>query len=117
VLPVTRERFEELAAEAIDELPDWVRETMSNVEILIEDLPPRDQPSLLGLYHGVPLDARGQWYSGVLPDTITLYRATIVAVAGHDEDRLKREIAHTVVHEVAHHFGIDDDRLRELDAY
>jgi predicted Zn-dependent protease with MMP-like domain len=115
--PVTRERFEELAAEAIDGLPDWVRETMSNVEIVMEDLPPRDQPNLLGLYHGVPLDARGQWYAGVLPDVITLYRATIMAVAGHDEERLRHEIAHTVAHEVAHHFGIDDDRLRELDAY
>ena len=116
--PVTRERFEELAAEAIDGLPEWVRETMSNVEVL--DRGPAAAAAsrdLLGLYHGVPLDARGQWYSGVLPDTITLYRATIVAVAGHDEDRLKREIAHTVAHEVAHHFGIDDDRLRELDAY
>jgi predicted Zn-dependent protease with MMP-like domain len=117
VPPVTRDRFEQLTAEAVDELPAWVRETMRNVEILIEDLPPSDQPGLLGLYHGVPLDQRGQWYAGVLPDTITLYRSTIMAVAGHDEGRVKREIAHTVAHEVAHHLGIDDDRLRELDAY
>ncbi len=115
--PVTRERFEELVAEAVEGLPAWVHETMRNVVVLVEDLPPPDQRDLLGLYHGIPLDQRGQWYSGALPDTITLYRATIVAVAGHDEEGLKAEIAHTVAHEVAHHFGIDDDRLRELDAY
>ena len=115
--PVTRERFEELVAEAIDGLPEWVLAAMSNVEVLIEDLPPRDQRNLLGLYHGIPLSERGHWYTNALPDTITLYRATLMAVAGHDEDRLTHQVARTVAHEVAHHFGISDDRLRELDAY
>ena len=115
--PVTRERFEELVAEAIDGLPDWVLEAMTNVEILVEDVPPPDQRNLLGLYHGIPLAQRGHWYGNVLPDTITLYRATIMAVAGPDEERLRAQVARTVAHEIAHHFGISDDRLRELDAY
>jgi predicted Zn-dependent protease with MMP-like domain len=114
---VTRERFEELVVEAIDALPGWVHETMDNVSVLIEDRPPPGQPGLLGLYHGVPLSKRGISYSNVLPDTITLYRASIVAVAGPDEERLRRQVVRTVAHEVAHHFGISDDRLREIDAY
>ena len=114
---VTRERFEELVAEALDGLPTWVLDAMSNVEVLVEDLPPTGQRTLLGLYHGIPLSQRGQWYSNALPDTITLYRATIMAVAGHDEDRVRAQVTRTVAHEVAHHFGISDDRLRELDAY
>jgi predicted Zn-dependent protease with MMP-like domain len=116
-VPVDRERFEELVAEAIDELPDWVRSAMNNVEVFVEDLPPPDQRNLLGLYHGVPLSQRGIHYSNVLPDTITLYRATIMAVAGHDEATLKSQIKRTVAHEVAHHFGISDARLHEIDAY
>jgi predicted Zn-dependent protease with MMP-like domain len=116
-VPITKERFEELVAEALDGLPDWVRDAMDNVEVLVDDLPPADQRNLLGLYHGVPLTARGSSYSWVVPDTITLFRATIMAVAGHDEERVRRQVTRTVIHEVAHHFGIDDDRLHELDAY
>jgi predicted Zn-dependent protease with MMP-like domain len=116
-MPITRERFEELVAEALDGLPDWVRDTMDNVEVLVEDLPPADQRNLLGLYHGVPLTDRGAGYTWVVPDTITLYRATIRGVAGHDEERVKAQVSRTVIHEVAHHFGISDDRLHELDAY
>ena len=81
---VDRERFEQLAAEAIDGLPAWVRARMENVEVTIEDLPPRDEPGLLGLYHGIPLTERDGGYAGVLPDRITLYRATILRHAGHD---------------------------------
>ena len=114
---ITAERFEELVVEGIDALPDWVHETMDNVSVLIEDRPPPGQLGLLGLYHGVPLSKRGVSYSNVLPDTITLYRASIVAVAGPDEERLRRQVVRTVAHEVAHHFGISDDRLREIDAY
>ncbi len=109
-------RFERLAAEALDSLPDWVRERMENVEVLIEDHAPPGQPGLLGLYHGVPLTKRGFHYSGALHDTITLYRDTIERLARTDE-RLRGLIAHTVAHEVAHHFGISDDRLREIDRY
>jgi predicted Zn-dependent protease with MMP-like domain len=115
-VPVTRERFDELVAEALDTMPAWVLETMENVEVLVEDLPPQGQPTLLGLYHGIPLTERRQ-YAWVLPDTITLYRATIVRVAGHDEDRLRAQVRRTVAHEIAHHFGISDERLHELDAY
>jgi predicted Zn-dependent protease with MMP-like domain len=116
-MALTPERFEELVVEAIDALPAWVHEAMDNVSILIEDRPPPGQPGLLGLYHGIPLSKRGANYSNVLPDTITLYRATILAVAGPDEDRIRSQVVRTVAHEIAHHFGISDDRLREIDAY
>lgn len=114
---VSQERFEELAAEALDELPAWVLEIMSNVQVVVEDRPPPDQPGLLGLYHGVPLLNRGWHYSGVMPDRITLYQRTIEAVAGPGEERLRSVIVHTVAHEVAHHLGITDERLLEIDAY
>ena len=114
---VSQERFEELAAEALDELPAWVLEIMSNVQVVVEDRPPPDQPGLLGLYHGVPLLNRGWHYSGVMPDRITLYQRSIEAVAGPDEERLRRVVVHTVAHEVAHHLGITDERLLEIDAY
>jgi predicted Zn-dependent protease with MMP-like domain len=114
---VSRERFEELAAEGLDRLPTWVLDVMDNIQIVVEDLPPPDQPGLLGLYHGVPLLNRGWHYSGVMPDRITLYRRTIEAVAGPNEERLRRVVSHTVAHEVAHHLGISDARLLEIDAY
>jgi len=113
---VPRRRFERLVARALDDLPAWVRERLDNVEVVIEEWPPQDQPSLLGLYEGIPLTQRGQGYAGVLPDRITLFRRTIEAVGG-DEERLERVVRHTVAHEVAHHFGISDDRLREIDRY
>jgi predicted Zn-dependent protease with MMP-like domain len=116
-MPVTRERFEELVREALDALPGWVIEAMDNCEVLVEDLPPRDERNLLGRYSGVPLTERGTFYTWVAPDTITLYRATIMAVAGHDEERVRAQVRRTVVHEIAHHFGISDDRLHDLDAY
>jgi predicted Zn-dependent protease with MMP-like domain len=111
------ERFEELAAEALDALPDWVRERMDNIDVVIEDRPPPHQPALLGLYEGIPLTRRGLGYFGVVPDRITLFRSVIEAQAGGDDERLKRLVTHTVSHEVAHHFGISDDRLREIDRY
>jgi predicted Zn-dependent protease with MMP-like domain len=112
---VDRRRFEELVAEACDALPPWVLERLENVEIMIEERPPRDEPGLLGRYHGIPLTER-RHYAGVLPDTITLYRRNISRQAS-DDDELRRVIAHTVEHEVAHFFGISDERLRDLDAY
>jgi predicted Zn-dependent protease with MMP-like domain len=113
----SEERFMELAADAVDGLPEWVHDAMDNVELFVEDLPPPDQPGLLGLYHGVPLSVRGTHYAGALPDHITLYRVPIEQQARGSDDRLRRIIAHTVAHEVAHHFGISDDRLREIGAY
>lgn len=112
---VTRRRFEQLAAEALDELPGWVRERLENVDVVVEDEPPPDQPELLGVYEGVPLTQRGLHYTWAIPDRITLYRGPIEREARATGERaLKRVIAETVVHEVAHFFGIDDDRLEEL---
>ncbi len=112
----SRTRFEELAAQALDSLPEWVHDRMSNVEVLIEEHTPADQPNLLGLYEGVPLSNRGYGYSGALPDRITLFRNTIEEMARTD-DELRQLIARTVAHEIAHHFGISDERLREIDRY
>ncbi len=111
-----RETFERLTAQALDELPAWVRERLENVEVLIEDRPPRGEPNLLGRYYGIPLTVRGSGYAGVLPDTITLYRRTIELEA-RDEDELRAAIVHTIEHEVAHFFGISDARLRDIDRY
>lgn len=110
---ISKERFETLVAEAVDELPEWVQERLDNVEILIEEEPPDGQPDLLGLYEGIPLTERGGGYFGVLPDRITLFQRTLVRAAA-DEDELVDLVADTVVHEVAHYFGISDDRLAEL---
>jgi predicted Zn-dependent protease with MMP-like domain len=116
MVDVTPERFEELVAEALDRLPGWVADRLENVEVLVERRPPRDHPTLLGLYEGVPLTQRGNHYSGFLPDRITLFRSTLTRLA-RDEADLRHHIRHTVVHEVAHFFGISDRRLRELDRY
>jgi predicted Zn-dependent protease with MMP-like domain len=113
----SRERFEELAAEALDALPEWVRERMDNVDVVIEDHPPAGQPGLLGLYEGIPLTRRGLGYAGVVPDRITLYRNSIERQCEGDDERLRTLITHTVSHEVAHFFGMSDDRLREIDRY
>jgi len=99
---------------ALAGLREWVKERLDNVEVLTADDPPPDQPNLLGLYEGIPLTRRGLGYSGVLPDRITLYRSTIERVAGADPRRLRRVIRDTVVHEIAHYFGISDERLDEL---
>lgn len=114
---VSQERFEELTAEALDGLPPWVLDVIDNVQVVVEELPPPGQPGLLGLYQGVPLLNRGMHYSGAMPDRITVFRRSIEAVAGTNEERLRRVIVHTVAHEVAHHMGITDERLLEIDAY
>ena len=106
--------FEGLVAEAIDSLPAWVLERLENVQIVVEDEPPADAPNLLGLYHGIPLTERGNEYTWALPDRITLYRRTIEQVAGGRPQAIRRVVTETVVHEVAHFFGISDERLHEL---
>lgn len=111
-----RERFEELVVEALDTLPEWVHERLENVEVLIEMRPPPGEPNLLGRYEGVPATHRDAGYTFVLPDRITLYRSTLEASARNDED-LREAVRHTVAHEIAHYFGISDDRLREIDRY
>jgi predicted Zn-dependent protease with MMP-like domain len=104
--------FEEHVRRALDSLPTELREAMSNVEIVVEDENPED-PDIFGLYLGIPLPERHD-YAGVLPDKIAIYRTPLGEEFGHDPALLEEEIRITVVHEVAHHFGIDDDRLAEL---
>jgi predicted Zn-dependent protease with MMP-like domain len=107
-----RQRFEELVADALDLIPDEFANAMDNVAVLVEDRHP-EVPSLLGLYHGVALTERTSQYGGVLPDRITIYREAILDICQTEEDVVE-EVAITVIHEVAHHFGVDDDRLHEL---
>jgi predicted Zn-dependent protease with MMP-like domain len=109
-------RFEEYAREALDALPPELREQMSNVEIVVEQEPPRGQP-LLGLYEGIPLTRRGSYYAGVLPDKITIFRGPLERLYGRDPETLRREVRRVVLHEIAHHFGISDERLIEIDRY
>ena len=111
MIEVARERFEELVGEALDDVPPDLAKLMDNVAVFVEDDPPEE--GLLGLYEGTPLTERDQWYAGQLPDRITLYRNPICAICD-DEDDVTDEVYTTVVHEIAHHFGIDDDRLDEL---
>jgi predicted Zn-dependent protease with MMP-like domain len=107
-----RERFEELVGEALDEVPEELLALMNNVVILVEDDPPAGE-NLLGLYEGHALTDRGWDYAGVLPDRILIYRNPILRICDTDDDVVD-EVAVTVVHEIAHHFGIDDARLHEL---
>ncbi len=108
--------FDDAVRDALDALPRDLRESMSNVEVVVEDEPPAGMP-LLGLYQGIPLTRRGAFYGGTLPDKITIFRAPLERLYGGDPDRLTREIRRVVLHEVAHHFGISDERLVELDRY
>jgi predicted Zn-dependent protease with MMP-like domain len=108
--------FEQIAQEALDSLPTELRGYMSNVAIVIEDEPPGDRP-LLGLYQGVPMTRRSSSYGAVPPDKISIYRGPLERHYGHDPELLRAEIRHVVLHEIAHHFGISDERLREMDRY
>jgi predicted Zn-dependent protease with MMP-like domain len=108
--------FEQAAQEALDELPPELRGAMSNVTIVIED-EPQDGAPLLGLYQGVPLTRRSSAYAGALPDKITIFRGPLERLYGADADLLRVEIKRVVLHEIAHHFGISDARLVELDRY
>ncbi len=109
---VTADRFEELVGEALDLIPAELAAAMDNVVVLVEDRHP-DEPTLLGLYEGVALTERDSSYAGMLPDRIFLYREALLDICT-DETQVVDEVAITVVHEVAHHFGIDDARLHEL---
>ena len=109
---VSPERFEELVAEALDGIPPELGARMDNVAVFVEDR--ARQAGLLGLYQGVPLTARDAGYAGmVMPDRITIYRLPICAMCASEDD-VVHQVRVTVVHEVAHHFGIDDNRLAEL---
>jgi predicted Zn-dependent protease with MMP-like domain len=108
--------FDEAVRDALDSLPDDLGAFMSNVEVVVEDEPPAGMP-LLGLYQGVPMTRRGSFYAGALPDKITIFRGPLERLYGTDPERLRRDIGRVVLHEVAHHFGISDERLVELDRY
>lgn len=114
-----RESFESLVADALDSLPDDIAGAMNNVEVVVEDEPPAEVRAgvgrghdVLGYYHGIPLTNRS-YYSNVLPDRISIYQGPI-SRAARTPARIKEQVRKTVIHEIAHHFGIDDNRLQEL---
>ena len=106
------QRFDELVSDALDLIPPRLAAVMDNVVVLVADRHP-DEADLLGVYEGVALTERDSYYAGSLPDTITIYRDALLDICDHD-DEVVDEVKVTVVHEIAHHFGIDDERLHEL---
>lgn len=122
---MTGQDFERAVAQAMDELPDHIRRQIANVAIVVEEWPDDetlemadldDPADLLGFYYGIPLTERTSAYGMVLPDKISLFRQPILLTCSTDEE-VRSAIAHTLRHEIAHYFGIDDDRLEELGAY
>lgn len=114
MIDVPPERFEELVAEALDSIPEDLARTMENVAVVVED--GSRHGSLLGRYEGVPLTQRGEWYGTgalTLPDRVTIFRLPICAHC-RTEGEVVEQVRVTVVHEIAHHFGIDDARLADL---
>ncbi|MFQ6394886.1 metallopeptidase family protein [Nocardia sp. KC 131] len=109
---MSENRFEELVGDALDLIPQELARAIDNVVILIEPRNSED-PRLLGLYHGIALTERDSHYGGALPDTVTIYRDAILEICD-DESRVVEEVAITVIHEIAHYFGIDEDRLHQL---
>ncbi|MET8773650.1 metallopeptidase family protein [Nocardia sp. NPDC050713] len=109
---MSEDRFEELVSDALDLIPAELARAIDNVVVLIE---PRnmEDPHLLGLYHGIALTERDSQYGGSLPDTVTIYRDAILEICADDEEVVE-EVAVTVIHEIAHYFGIDEDRLHQL---
>ena len=110
---MSRERFEQLVTSAMDDVPAELAALVDNCVVLVEDDPPADDPDLLGVYDGTPLTERDQGYTMTLPDRITIFRHPILEMC-EDEEEVVDEVRITVVHEIAHHFGIDDDRLHDL---
>ncbi len=104
-------RFEDMVSTALDSLPEELGRLMRNVAVTVEHDP--GPPGLLGLYEGIPLTSRTSDYAGVLPDRITIYHQAICAIC-RTEQEVADQVRRTVIHEIAHHFGIDDDRLSEL---
>lgn len=114
--PSLNDPFEDAIDGALSSLPADLGAALNNVEIVAEDEPPDGQP-LLGLYRGIPLPQRNSMYGGALPDKISIFRGPITRLTAGDPDRLRRKVRHVVLHEIAHHFGISDERLIELDRY
>jgi predicted Zn-dependent protease with MMP-like domain len=111
VIAIQPERFEEMVVAALDDLPEDLGQLMRNVAVTVEHDP--GPPGLLGLYQGVPLTSRTTHYAGVLPDRITIFRQAICAICWNEAE-VANQVRRTVIHEIAHHFGISDPRLREL---
>lgn len=111
---LTDDEFEAAVADALDTIPPRLTAAMDNVVVLIEPEPPEDDPDLLGVYDGTPLTERDSWWgAGALPDRITIFQGPLQRMC-HSAEELRDEIAVTVVHEVAHHFGIGDEQLHDL---
>lgn len=106
------QRFDELVSDALDEIPPKLTAALDNVVVLVEERHP-EEPDVLGLYEGTALTERDSSYAGALPDTITIYREPLLEMCD-SEDEVVEEVTITVVHEIAHHFGIDDERLHQL---
>jgi len=118
-----REEFERLVAEALEELPEEFQKRLDNVDVVVADNPTRDQreragigphQTLFGLYEGVPLTKRDRGYHLVLPDKITIFQRPMEAVCRTNEE-IRNLVRKTVMHEIAHHFGLGDERLREFE--
>ncbi len=119
------DRFQDLVAEALDSLPEEFLVRLENVEVVVEEWPSEDDlaeagmegadpAELLGLYHGIPLTDRGSWYAGVLPDRIVIYQRPLEQAADEDPELVREEVQRTVIHEIAHFYGISDERLEEM---
>ena len=113
MLDITAEAFDDLVSRALDEVPGELAALMDNVAVFVEDEPPPGDPDLLGYYEGTPLTERDSMYAGVLPDRILVFRGPTLRMCATAEEVVE-EVRITVVHEIAHHFGIDDDRLHDL---
>jgi len=123
-MKLTRKEFDELVVLALKRLPKFFKKKMKNVDVVVEDRAPRDLLSamglrspynLLGLYQGVPLGRRGFYYGNVLPDKITLFQIPIESICQTREE-VEEKVREVVIHEVGHYFGLDDERLRELES-
>ena len=113
MVEMSRDRFEALVSDALDTVPAELTDLIDNCVVLVEDEPPAGDAELLGIYEGTPLTERDSGYTMVMPDRITIFRNPTLAMCA-SEDEVVEEVAITVVHEIAHHFGIDDERLHEL---
>lgn len=123
---ISRRRFEEIVVEAIEEIPEALWKVVDNMVVTVEEWPSRRQiesvglppgNTLLGLYEGIPLTKRTTHYGLAPPDKITIFRGPILQFCPPDEATIRAQIRRTVLHEIAHHFGISDERLHELGAY
>jgi len=114
---MTNQEFEQLVTEALVNLPIFFKEKLENVDVVVEEWPSPEMAKgrlLLGLYQGVPKTNRGAGYTMVLPDKITIFKGPIELVSRGNRQAIKNTVVDTVQHEIAHHFGISDARLKEL---